>query len=167
MKNHGERRNKTGERGEMKIGHVREFLSLHPKDKKVDYHALANQVRLEIDLNNQGISSYITYLIGLVTIVLSLYLFLIDNGINLVYSIAYLLLSLGAVLFFVYKINRIIKKNEKSIEGYMGIQGHLAGSKMFVLEGTPEEIKKTLENLNKIPGLEKKDLMDITTEEIK
>ena len=151
----------------MKIGHVREFLSLHPKDKKVDYHALANQVRLEIDLNNQGISSYITYLIGLVTIVLSLYLFLIDNGINLVYSIAYLLLSLGAVLFFVYKINRIIKKNEKSIEGYMGIQGHFAGSKMFVLEGTPEEIKKTLENLNKIPGLEKKDLMDITTEEIK
>lgn len=148
----------------MKINNERVFLSLHPKGKKIDYRALANQVRLEIDLNNQKISAYLTYFIGLMSIIVTLYLFLLDNNLPLKYSMLYLILSIVIVLIFICKINKIIKKNEREIEGYMGLQGHLAGSKMFVLEGTKEGVKQILNNLDKIPGIERKNLMDISKE---
>lgn len=149
----------------MKIGHERAFLNLCPEGKKVDYQALANQVRLEIDLNNQKISSYLTYFIGLISIVITLYLFLLDNHPPLVYSVIYLTLSFVIVLTFICKIRKIIVKNEREIDGYMGLQAYLAGSKMFVLEGTPKGIKNIMENLNKIPRVKKKDLMNIVREE--
>ena len=145
----------------MKVGHERIFLNLHPKDKNADYQALANQVRLEIDLNNQKISSYLSYFIGLLSITISLYLFLLDRGLSQTHSGLYLVFSLCVILFFIYKINRITKKNEREIEGYMGLQAYLSGSKMFVLEGSKKEIKKVLDTMDKIPGLEKQDLMNI------
>ena len=145
----------------MKFGHERIFLNLHLEGKKVDYQALANQTRLEIDFNNQKISSYLAYFIGLVSIFLAIYLFLLDNKLSLLYSVFYLLLFLGITLFLIYKIKQIVKKNEREIEGYMGIQAYLAGSRIFVLEGTKEGVKKIMEDMNKIPGIKKKDLMDI------
>lgn len=149
----------------MKKGHERVFLNLHPEGKKVDYQALANQVRLEIDLNNQKISSYLTYFIGLISIVITFYLFLLDNRLPLMYSVIYLTLSFVIVLTFIYKMRKIIIKNERGIEGYMGLQAYLSGSKMFVLEGTKDIIKNIMENLNKIPGIKKKDLMNIVIRE--
>ena len=151
----------------LKKGHERVFLNLHPNNKKVDYQALANQVRLEIDLNNQKTSSYLAYFLGIISVFITIYIFLLNTGLDIKYSLIYLGFFIIIILIFILKMNRIIKINEGKIEGYMGIQSYLSGSKLFILEGKKKKIEETIKNLSKIPGLKKKDLMGNLKKEAK
>jgi cell division protein FtsW (lipid II flippase) len=126
---------------------IRVFISVRSDKEKMNYKAHLEQMNLLIGINNASLSTYNSYLIALLSIMIPIFVTLFIAEAPLWLIITFIVINAIIIYFLIRKINTLSYSNNQMVEAFNGIQSKRIGSRMFILEGNRKQVFELMRKL--------------------